>query len=61
MLQRPGCLTPIAFGFVVGCLLVACGLAAESARAVRAGAGFLVASVALLGVGLWLRQRGWWD
>jgi hypothetical protein len=61
MLQRPGCLAPIALVFVTGCLLVVGGLMAESRQLVRAGLGCLAATVALSALGWWARQAGWWD
>jgi hypothetical protein len=60
MIQRPGCLAPIALVFVTGCLLLIVGLMAESDRLIGAGAGFLVGTVVLLVLGWWLRKQGWW-
>jgi hypothetical protein len=61
MLTRPGCLAPITLVLVVGALLVAGGLAADSMKTVRAGVAFLIAGAVLLVVGWWLRRSGWWD
>jgi hypothetical protein len=61
MLRRPGCLTPIVFVFVAGCLLVAGGLAADSTQSVRAGVVCLLVGVALSVLGWWMRKHGWWD
>jgi hypothetical protein len=61
MLNRPGCLTPIAMVFVAGCLLLVAGKMAESTRTLRAGVGCLLGAVVLMAVGIWLRQRGWWE
>jgi hypothetical protein len=61
MLKRPGCLAPISMVFVAGCLLIVGGLMADSTRAIRGGAGCLVAAVVLVVVGIWMRHHGWWD
>jgi hypothetical protein len=60
MIHRPGCLAPIAFVFVMGCMFLLGGLVAVSPESVRAGIGMLVAAVLLLLLGWWLRRRGWW-
>jgi hypothetical protein len=61
VLQRPGCLTPLALVFVCGGLLLAVGLAADSPRSVRAGAICLAAAVVLAVAGWFLRRQGWWE
>jgi hypothetical protein len=60
MIRRAGCLAPIAFVFVMGCLFLIGGLVGESQQAVRAGGGMLAAAVLLLVLGWWLRRSGWW-
>lgn len=59
--QRPGCWTPIALPSVIGLLLIVAGKMSDNVPMVSTGAACVFASVVLLGVGLWLRQRGWWE